>query len=226
MAKASVKDPADYGPQQFPDRLGLRLWEFRRALDDGLIPPSDVAGGRWSAAVVTAAHERVEEIRAAVGTLPDIGAWRAAELLGERLGVEVSAETVMELGRKDLIPVTGEYKGNDLYSGRALERFTDRQALDAAAHSGRLHTKDQAAGYLQVRAADIDHLVRARWLQPVHWVHSSWQRRKDHPSVALFRRGDLDVLLAHPAIDWDDVRATPKGRPSALARLTAGRAGR
>ncbi|MFI0901824.1 hypothetical protein [Streptomyces sp. NPDC020983] len=226
MARASVKEPADFGPQQFPDRLGLRLWEFQRALDDGLIPLSDVAGGRWSAAVVAAAAERLGEIRAAVGTLPDVGAWRAAELLAERFGVEVSAETVMELGRKDIIPVSGEYKGNALYDGRALERFADRRALAAAAASGRLHTKDSAAGYLRVRPADVEHLVRAGWLTEVHRVHSSYQPRKAAPAVALFRQGDLDVLLAHPAIDWDDVRATPKGRPSALAKLTASRAGR
>jgi hypothetical protein len=40
------------------------------------------------------------------------------------------------------------------------------------------------------------------------------------PAVALFRVGDLDVLLAYPAIDWDTVRSTPRSRPSPLARLS------
>ncbi|MEU6236680.1 hypothetical protein [Kitasatospora sp. NPDC047058] len=43
--------------------------------------------------------------------------------------------------------------------------------------------------------------------------------------MPLFRRGNLDVLLAHPGIDWEAVRATARGQPSPLARLTT-RAGR
>ncbi|MFI1331008.1 hypothetical protein ACH4U7_12885 [Streptomyces sp. NPDC020845] len=37
--------------------------------------------------------------------------------------------------------------------------------------------------------------------------------------MALYRLADLELLLAHPAIDWDEIRTTPKGRPSPLARL-------
>ncbi|MGO4636102.1 hypothetical protein AB4225_35065 [Streptomyces sp. 2RAF24] len=51
-------------------------------------------------------------------------------------------------------------------------------------------------------------------------LRSRHQPRSWAPSVPLYRLGDLDVLLAHPAIDWQEIRATPKGRPSALARLT------
>ncbi|MFE5302272.1 hypothetical protein [Streptomyces sp. NPDC056632] len=38
--------------------------------------------------------------------------------------------------------------------------------------------------------------------------------------MPLYRLGDLDVPLAHPAIDWDEIRTTLKSRPSALTRLT------
>lgn len=61
------------------------------------------------------------------------------------------------------------------------------------------------------------------WLRPATYVHGRYQPRRTAPAVALYRLGDLDVLLAHPAIDWEEVPATPKGRPSALARLTTAR---
>lgn len=217
MAK---KEPTDYGPIQFPGRLGLQQWEFERAQNLGLIPPADVASGtRWSAGVVADALSRMDEIRAAVGSQPDIGAWRAAEVFTERFGYEVAADAVMELGRRHLIPVVGEYKGHALYDGRALEAFTDRDALDAAAHAGQLYSKSAAAAYLRVRQADLEHLLRAGLLTESHRVRSWNQPKRAYPAVALYRRGDLDALLARTDIDWKQVQSTPKGYPSPLAKL-------
>jgi len=213
--------PKDYGPVQFPARLGLPPWAFQRALRDGLIPAADPGSGRWPAAVVDAAVVRLDRIKAAVGPQPDVGAVRAAEVLSERFGLPVDPGVLLELDRRDLIPCAGHYKGHPVYDGRALEKFGDRGALDRAMAAGRLLTRDEAARYLQIRHSDVAHLVTARWLEPVTWVRSGWQRRSSAPEVPLFRAGDLDILLAHPAIDWDDVRGTPAGRPSPLARLTA-----
>jgi hypothetical protein len=213
----------DYGPLQLSDRLGLARWQLQRALDDGLIPPPDVGGARWSAAVAQAALARVDELRATVGALPDLGAWRAAEVLGDRFGLPLDADVMVELARLDLIPEVGAYKHSPLYCGRALERFDDRAALERAVQRGRLHTADEAAAYLRVRRCDLDHLVRAGWLEPARWVRSRWQPRRSAPTVALYRTGDLDVLATHPAIDWAQVRSTPRGRPSPLARLTTRR---
>ncbi|MEV7282895.1 hypothetical protein [Streptomyces sp. NPDC093111] len=218
---APAKAPASFGPVQFPAALGVELWRFERALALGLIPPADIAGTRWSAAVVQAALDRKEELLAMTGTLPDMGATRAAELLTERFGTPVDADVLPELARKGLIPRTGDYKGHPLYDGLAIEQFTDRTALDKARHDGRLLDRTAAARHLGIRDSDLNHLTRARWLRPALHVRSRHQPRSWAPSVALYRLGDLDVLLTHPAIDWDDIRATPKGRPSALARLTA-----
>jgi hypothetical protein len=44
--------------------------------------------------------------------------------------------------------------------------------------------------------------------------------------MPLFRTGDLDILLTHPAIDWPQVRATPRGRRSPLAALSRAGSGR
>jgi hypothetical protein len=214
--------PKDYGPRQFPDRLGLPLWAFKRALAGGLIPPADPVTGRWPAAVADEALAQLDQIRQAVGDQPDVGAGRAAAVLSARFGTDVSPDVLLELDRAGLIPSVGEYKGYDLYDGRALERFTDRAALDRAMTAGRLLTRDKAARYLQVRRSDIGHLIAARWLEPVTWVLGRWRRRDQAaPKVPLFRAGDLDVILTHPAIDWAEVRATLPGRPSPLARLTA-----
>lgn len=215
--------PKDYGPVQFPNRLGLPLWAFERALREGLIPPADPVTGRWPASVVDVAVADLDQIRAAVGIQPDVGAGRAAGMLRARFGTDVHPDVLLELDRMGLIPCVGDYKGYPLYDGRALEKFSDREALNRAMTAGRLLTRDGVAGYLQVRRSDVGHLVAAHWLEPVTWVRSGWQRRRSAPEVPLFRAGDLDILLMHPAIDWDEVRATPPGRPSPLAKLTARR---
>ena len=212
--------PKDYGPIQFPNRLGMPLWQFERALRTGLIPPADPATGRWPAAVVDAVLADLDRILDQVGTQPDVGANRAASLLSTRFGLELDPGVLLELDRMGLIPRVGEYKGHAVYDGRALEQFHDRAALQQAIARGRLLTRDEVAGYLQVRRADVEHLVRGNWLEPVTWVCSGWQPRHSTPAVPLFRVADLDVLLAHPAIDWEQVRATPARRASPLAVLS------
>lgn len=222
MAAGTASRPGlkDYGPYQFPERLGLPLWAFERALRDGLIPPADTATGRWPATAFDAALADLDRIRASVGTQPDVGAGRAADIISARFGTDVPSDALLELDRMGLIPCVGYYKEYPLYDGRALENFTDRAALERAMTDGRLLTRDAAAEYLRVRRSDLEHLIAAQWLEPVTWVYSGWQRHRSCPKVPLFRAADLGILLAHPAIDWDEVRATPAGRPSPLARLT------
>lgn len=217
---ATWRPPKDFGPIQIGDRLRLATWQIDRAMAAGLLDRPDPATGRWPAAAVEAALARREEIVARVGSIPDVGANRAADLLADRFGIEVPASALLELERRGLIPRVGEYKGHPLYCGRALENFTAREALVDALIDGRLYTADQAAEYLRIRRSDFDHLTRSGWLAAVTRVHSGWQRRREAPAVPLYRAGDLDVLLEHPAIDWAAVRATAAGRPSPLARLS------
>ncbi|MGO4636104.1 hypothetical protein AB4225_35075 [Streptomyces sp. 2RAF24] len=216
----TTKPPAASGPQQFPDALAAELWRFERALAHGLIPPADVHGCRWSATVLQAALDAKAEIWPATGTLPDKDATRPATLLAERFGIPVDADVLPELDRKGLIPRTDDYKSHPLYDGLATENVTHRTALDKARRDGRLLDRHPAARHPAIRDSNFTHLTRPRWLRPATHVRSRHQPRSWAPSVPLYRLGDLDVLLAHPAIDWDDVRATPKGRPSALAHLT------
>jgi hypothetical protein len=147
---------------------------------------------------------------------PALGAFRAAELLTGQLGIDVTPEGVRELARQGLIPRAGTYKGWPLYDQAALEAFADKQAAAGAARAGKLRTADQAAAYLKVRRADLNHLIRCKALKPAGHAPNPNNRRCDIP---LYRTGDLDALLARQDIDWAAVRATPRGRPSPLIRV-------
>ena len=209
---------AGYGPVQLAAHLGLERWQLSRAVQAGLAPGPDRAGGRWSAAAAAAALARAGQIRAAAGSVPDLGAVRAAGVLSFRLGVPVTADGVEELARRWLLPVAGSYKGWPVYDGRALEAFADTAAAAEATRAGELRTADQSAAYLRIRRSDLNHLTRSKILRPVRYGRGPWDRRGE-ASVPLYRTGDLDRLAARPGIDWDAVRATPPGRRSPLKRL-------
>ncbi|MFJ8158428.1 hypothetical protein [Streptomyces sp. NPDC094468] len=211
MTTAAVKS---YGPQQFPDRANLALWQFSRAQRLGLIPSPDVAGGRWSAAVFDDAVARIDTIRQAVGTVPDVGATRAEEHLAARFSIVVHAGTAAELARRGHLPVVGEYRHRPLYCGLALENFRDRRKVERASAAGQLHMRDAAAEILGVRESDFDHLVRAGLL-----VHSEIVVGQHHTQVRLYRQADLDRLTRSHRIDWPAVHATPHGHRSPLALL-------
>jgi hypothetical protein len=170
--------------------------------------------------VAGAALARAGEIRAAAGSVPDLGAVRAAEVLSVRLGAVVTGNGVEELARRGLLPVAGSYKGYPLYDGQALEAFTDVGAAVEATWAGHLRTAGESAAYLRIRRSDLDHLIRAGLLAPASWGHGPFDRRGTF-SVPLYRTGDLDDLAARPDLDWPAVRAVPAGRRSPLAALPA-----
>ena len=68
----TLKALNDYGPRQFGDRIAFSEWQFERALRLELIPAAD-QGGRWSATVFNDVVARLDAVRAAVGTVPDVG---------------------------------------------------------------------------------------------------------------------------------------------------------
>jgi hypothetical protein len=207
-----------YGPVQLATYLGLEQWQFSRAREAGVIPGPDRPRGRWSAEVADAALARTDQIRAAAGSVPDLGAVRAAEVLSVRLGAVVTGNGVEELARRGLIPVVDYYKNCPLYDGRVLETFTDVAAAIQATWAGHLRTADESAAHLRIRRSDLDHLVRAGLLAPASWGHGPFDRR-DTFSVPLYRTGDLDDLAARPDIDWTAVRAVQAGRRSPLGAL-------
>src|ERR1700754_3952833 len=128
----STRTLSFYGPRQFPDALGFTIWEFERAVRDGLIPPAG-PNGRWPAEVVDDAIARCAEFRALVGDVPDCGAVRASEVLAQRLGSSAEPDAVAELARQGRIKIVGEYKENPIYDGRQIAAFDDRDAYITAA---------------------------------------------------------------------------------------------
>jgi hypothetical protein len=110
-AAASQRARAGYGPVQLAVYLGLEQWQFARARATGLIPDPDRPRGRWSAGVAAVVLVRAGQIRAAAGSVPDLGAVRAAEFLAGRLGAAVTPDGVEELARRGLVPVAGSFKG-------------------------------------------------------------------------------------------------------------------
>src|SRR6185437_9184337 len=122
----------DYGPVQLAVYLRLEQWQLSRAVTAGLIPPPDRARGRWSADAADTVLSGIDRVRSRAGSVPDLGAVRAAEVLSARLGAVITGDGVAELGRLGLIPVTGYYKDYPLYDGRALEAFADVAAATEA----------------------------------------------------------------------------------------------
>ncbi|MGA5411612.1 hypothetical protein ACPCSC_30695 [Streptomyces lavendulocolor] len=212
----TVKAPASYGPMQLADRLDLARWQVERAQRLGLIPAADPKTGRWPAVVVDDVVARLDDIRAAVGTMPDVGAARAEEHLAKRFNLTVNPGTAAELARRGHLPVRGEYRGHALYCGLALETFKGREKVVRASGAGHLHMRDAAAKVLGIRDSDFDHLVRAGLLAPADYADSRWNR---YDVVPLFRQADLRRLARSRRIDWAAVRATPKGSRSPLAAL-------
>jgi hypothetical protein len=201
-----------YGPMQLRDLLGLAEWQVERL--GKAIPAPDKPGGRWSQAVAKRLHRRRKALAARAGSIPDVGVYRAAEILSERLGVPVSTDGIRELRRTGIIPAAGRYKGNRLYSGRAIEAFADVAVLNQAEIDGYLMPTAEAMTLLGCRERDWRHLLAKGWLCPRLHVNGQWGSK-----VALFRAKDLRELRAHPDIDWDAVRAHPAGRRSLLAAL-------
>ncbi|MEV8335639.1 hypothetical protein [Streptomyces niveus] len=210
-----------YGPMQFPNHAGLHLWQFERARRLDLIPGPDINGERWSRAVFDDAIARIDTIKQATGTLPDVGAVRAEQHLADRFSITVHSGTAAELARRGHLPVRGEHRHRPLYCGLTLETFRDRRKVQRASAAGRLHMRDTAAKALGVRESDFDHLVRAGLL-----THSETVEGQHHTLVRLYRQADLDQVLRSRRIDWPAVHATPKGHRSPLAALpTRKRAG-
>lgn len=220
-AARTAKPLTAYGPNQLADRLGLLLWQRDRAIAAGDIPAPDRADGKWSAAVVDELAARAAEIRVRAGTIPDCGAHLAAEHLSCQLGVDITAAGVRHLRDTGRLEVVDSYREHALYDGRVIEAWTDTAALVEAERLGRETERRQdvvdgpaAVAMLDARPVDLSHLVRAGLLRPARHARGRYGTR-----VPLYRIGDIEDLAASDRVDWVAVRATPKGRPSPLAKL-------
>jgi hypothetical protein len=204
------RPPKELGPWQLASRLGLALWQVEAARKRGLLPEPDVAGRRWSPAVVDALPERqAATIVEAVGTEPPIGANRAAERLTARTGLEVDRADVEVLAERGRLAVVGSYKDWALYDPRALdalepalltELIAERQALSA----GTLHRRE-AAALLGWRVAEFDEVAAERGLAP--------------GLFGRYRKGEVEALAADAELVERVDAARLLGPDQAAARL-------
>ncbi len=210
---------SSYGPRQLCDLLGLAEWQRIRARQSGVIPAPAAAGGRWSREQARALYPRQVAIRRHVGYLPDLGETRAAEYLSERLGITVEPHALPELARQGRILVVDGYKDRPLYCGRTLETWVGTDDVEVANIRGELLITDRVVDRLGVRHADVKQLVEHGWLRPVEWGRGLLTAKKYAADVPLYRAGDITDLLRNEEIDWDAVRAVPKGGRSLLSKL-------
>lgn len=208
-----------YGPQQFRDVLGLAEWQHQRATASGILPGPDAAGGKWLGETVRGLYPLRVAIRRHAGSVPDLGAERAAEHLTVRLGVQVWPHALPELARRGRILVVGDYKGHPLYCGRTLETWDAADDMEDMNTAGERLTVDRVVDRLGVRRSDVDALITRGWLVPVGWGRGPFTARKYAADVPLYRAGDVTALLLDGGIDWAAVRAVGKGRRSLLAKL-------
>lgn len=210
-----------YDGTQLAAAMGWTKPQFADARTMLLLPKPDVSrpqrlGPRWSPTVVRGLLAARDALTADLH-MGVLGAYRLAEEMTKRLGVDVNSSSVVELSRMGRIPRVGEYKGHAVYAVWAAVRFADLPALAQASVSSQQRTTDEVMRVLDVRRSDVNHLLRLRWLRPV--------RMADNPypygggPIAVFRHGDLAALLRYDGIDWDAVRSTPRGRRSPLATL-------
>lgn len=203
-----------FGPVQAGDFLALARFQIDRAETMPGLPRMS-RQRQWGRRDILEIAARIDKVLDYVGTVPDLGAYRAAEYLSDKLGCRISAAGVTELARRGQIRTAGEFKGHIVYDGHSLEAFHDTAAAEQATGAGRELNGDEAADVLRIRRTDFDHLARAGLVKPVRTY-----RTRFGSTVALYRAGDLaDLEADRPDIDWSAVRATPKGQRSALAAL-------
>ncbi|MGI5186486.1 3'-5' exonuclease [Dactylosporangium sp. CA-152071] len=102
--------------------------------------------------------------------------------------------------------------------GRYAIADVERLAGDDAFAARRLLGPEQAAAHLDVRRVDFEHAIAAGWITAAKYSRMPVGRRST-VTVPLYRTGDVDALREIPGVDWNEVRAVPPGKPSALRAL-------
>jgi hypothetical protein len=123
-------------------------------------------------------------------------------------------ELTRETRARDIAPGRwGRYARADI---EALAADTD---LSERLRRARTVDADRAAEVLEVRRIELDHLVAAGLIRPVHRNGKRCPDDRADVSVGLFTVGELEDLREIDDIDWETVRGVRPGRPSPLREL-------
>jgi hypothetical protein len=180
--------------------LGLLVDHYKvRPLYD-LDAVDAVAGTETLAAAVTARQEWFAASLTAAAAAVRLG-WTADELTRETRAGGIAPG---RWGRYALADVDALAADTDL-----SERLRRARTVDA----------DRAADVLEVRRVELDHLVAAGLIRPVHRQGKRCPDDRADVSIGLFVVGELEDLREIDDIDWEAVRGVRPGRPSPLREL-------
>lgn len=195
--------------------LPVRYEDIETLADLGLLPVVDHYKGRplYDLDAVDAAAG-TETLAVAVAARQE---WFAASMspraAAARLGW-TDDELTRETRARDITPGRwGRYARPDVEALAADMDLCDRL------HRARTVDAGRAAEVLEVRRVELDHLVAAGLIRPVHRAGESCPDDRADVSIGLFNVGELEDLREIDDIDWETVRGVRPGRPSPLREL-------
>lgn len=237
LARLHARERGYYTPGTLAMLLDVHAWQLVAARRrPGVVPEPDRSTAaarsghvyeRWSIELAEGHAGILAKVvpEVAGGDRPMIAYW-AARRLYERLGLDAWTEDVEELVLLGaLTPIPPRREG-----ARPAFAAPDVDALDAtlvaevvAARPRRRAARTllhpgQCRRRLGIRKTDWDHIVRRGWIEPIEHqeVCGRGAARGRRLLVPMYRLSDVDALLQREDVDWDELRATPKGERSPL----------
>jgi len=182
------------------------LPEFLRlARDPGHEPPLEAR--RVLDRLTISDHELTRAIVLDSEYARGVEATRAAQVMTDRLGTEVTADGVAELWRRGLIPIVGEYRDAPLFDRVAVGRFADAGLAAEATRAGRTLGPDEAAAYLEISRVAFDALAGTGRIRPCRRL---WEFQTDcGPGGSLYITCDLDRVARDLDVNWQALRSAP-----------------
>lgn len=234
-ARLDARSIGYYTPGTLAMLLGVPAWQLAAARRRrGVVPEPDLTAARgkqvWERWSVELAESRAGVLSRVVpevagGDRPMTAYW-ASHRLAERTGLQVCTEDVEELvARVELEPIPpreGYHRPTfDAHDVDALDPSLvaevvaggpRRRAARTLLHAG------QCRRYLGIRKTDWDHVVRRGWVESVahREVEGVGPAQGRVLRVPMYRLSDVDALLRREDVDWEAVRAAPRGERSLL----------
>lgn len=181
-------------PLALAAELGLERWQFERAAAAGMLPPYGSDRG-WVPAQLEEIRALVPVIVARFGAEHPIGAYRSAQRVAGRLGVEVETADIEALavaGELEVAEVfTSDGVNYDLFAPALLDALTGEQVTRAV--SAR---REWVA--VSMDGSDACRVLGWRWNELAEVAHD---RGFTKGRFGRYRRTDIDTLIGDADLD-------------------------